>query len=1009
MERIHLRGIVREAESEIGIAGLCVKAHDKELIFRHLLGTTFTRADGSFEIVAEASDLALLLEKRLGLYLEVFAPDCKTLLYKTRKASRWTKSGYEFFDVRIPRKHLGGFTPPPNLQLSGDDDVPRTSFQPGESLTLRVKDLQPSTAHRLTLRDEQGELFTDTFMTDDGGGSTVVIWPLIGIEDPRSNKPVRVEEALERWGGRSISLTLSQGDRVIGETTVQLERELSRPLAIATDEEGFVRNGFEIGRGDARVSLYGLSDWESARVFMVPRQHDWRPGDLIRPIAATDVTLERQGRQDVTVARAAELRPGAYDFVVRRTRYGYEDDDDLRLRPGDVVGGRRITGLVVREEFMPSKVILGGCSNLQEIAGRFLGTWPYLSYTNVFQVGEDVWGALDPNALDPAHTGKMVAMYVVPHKPATGPGSWTSDPSLNHLAVLGGNANTQKFLTQSYCVNANLRLLWSNATQVGEYDVVADFGNDVAVASSFVPDDQFDMPADIIDGYIAAGFRIVADPATETSFANAGTYTYTETSEGSLAVTDDFGSTFSVPLRASVFFPADVPGATTPGQISTAAASYPLVVCVHGNSSVTTGWLGYDYLLEHLALNGFIAASIHGEPGMFATGRARVLRKHLEILFAQFGASAANNIGLMGHSRGGEAVMLAPELNQNEAWGYNMNAVVSLAPTDWILGGSLVAAGAPPVLVIYGSLDGDVAGIRDTGFELYDRASGMKKSMAFVYAACHDRFNTEWGDADFFFNQLGPTDIARVLSPAAHQAISKGYMTAFFRQYQKSETQFDGIFKGEWIPAAVQTVAPGIKIPIQYEDTTVRTVDDFEGAHSATSWQTSTIGAPVSQTGLPSTPQEDSLFPLDTLSPHDTAGLRLTWDHTTDALQWDIPGTAADVTGFQALSFRITQVPYSASNPSGQPQDLRVTLTGSNGKSRAIRVSKLAEIPHPDLREYASFTKSALCTIRIPLSAYTIKCLGVDEVDLTSIVSVRFELAEKPTGEIEIDSIQFTN
>lgn len=1009
MKRIHLRGIVREAESGAGIAGLCVKAHDKELLFRHLLGTAFTRADGSFEIAGESAELAHLLEKRLGLYVEVFAPDCKTLLQKTKKASRWTKSGYEFLDIRIPRKQLGDFKTRPVLQLSGDDDEPRTTFQPGESLTLRTAGLKPATAHRLTLRDDEGELFTDTLMTDARGGiNTVVVWPLIGIEDPRSNKPVRVEEALERWGGRSIRLTLSEGRTVLGETAITIEKELRRPLVVSTDDDGFVRNGFEIGRGDARVSLYGLSQWKSARVFMVPRQHDWHPGDLIRPIAAADVRMEREGRQDVIVARADELRPGAYDFVVRRTRYGYEDDDDLRLRLDDVVGGRRITGLVVREEFMPSKVILGGCANLQEIAGRFLGTWPYLSYTNVFQIGEDVWGALDPNALDPAHTGKMVAMYVVPHKPATGPGSWTSDPSLNHLPVLGGNANTQKFLTQSYCVNANLRLLWPNATQVGEYDVVADFGNDTPVASSFVPDDQFDMPADLIDGYIAAGFRIVADPATETSFANAGTYTYTETSEGSITVNDDFAASVSVPLRASVFFPADAPGATTPGQISTAAASYPLVVCVHGNSSVTTGWLGYDYLLEHLARNGFIAASIHCEPGMYATGRARVLRKHLELLFAQFGTSVANNIGLMGHSRGGEAVMLAPELNQNEAWGYDINAVVSLAPTDWILGGSLVGAWAPPVLVIYGSLDGDVAGIRETGFELYDRASGMKKSMAFVYAACHDRFNTEWGDADFFFGQLGPTDIARVLSPAAHQAISKGYMTAFFRQYQKSEPQFDGIFKGEWIPAAVQAAAPGITIPVQYEDTTVQTVDDFEGAHSATSWQTSTIGGAVSQSGLPSTPQEDALYPLDSLSPHDTAGLRLTWDHTTDALQWDIPGTA-DVSAFQALSFRITQVPYSASNPSGQSQDLRVTLTGSDGKSRAIRVSKLAEIPHPDLREYASFTKSALCTIRIPLSAYTIKCLGVDEVDLTSIVSVRFELAEKPTGEIEIDSIQFTN
>src|SRR6185295_24529 len=99
-------------------------------------------------------------------------------------------------------------------------------------------------------------------------------------------------------------------------------------------------------------------------------------------------------------------------------------------------------------------------------------------------------------------------------------------------------------------------------------------------------------------------------------------------------------------------------------------------------NGVDGGYMGYEYLLDHLALNGFIAASIHLEPNETGTDRARVLRHHLGILFSQFGTHVQNNIGIMGHSRGGEAVVIATRLNNTEAWGYNINAVISLAPTN---------------------------------------------------------------------------------------------------------------------------------------------------------------------------------------------------------------------------------------------------------------------------------------------------------------------------------------
>jgi hypothetical protein len=880
----------------------------------------------------------------------------------------------------------------------------------GDALVIRASSLRPSTLYSVTLCDDAGEIATQSIMSDRRGiVRDAVIWPQIGIDDPRDEKHVPIEKAQKRWLGQSIRMALQDSKRkVVAETGVKVSDE-ARPLAVATDRQGRLLNGFEIGDHDAMLTLLDFPKNRNLRIWMVPRQHEWRPGDRIRPTllasgrpAQVDVTTEGNA-QRVVIGQAANLVPGAYDFVIRNVRYGYEDDDHLILQANDVITSRWSTGLVIREKFMASKVIRGGCTNLQQIACRRTlgGMWPYVQFTDTFQVGEDVWGTLDPNALDPAHTGKAAAIYIVPHKTAA---QWTADNSLNHLAVLGGNAATQKWITQSWCTNANLHLLWSNATQVGDYDVVVDFGNNSTTLSGFVQDDHYDMPLDIIDGYIVPGFRIVPDPAVDTSFAHVGAFSYDSSTQGSITVAG-----FTVPLNANVRFPADVPGATSPSQISATQPDYPVVVLVHGNSNYINSYQGYDYLLDHLALNGFIAVSIHMQPGQQGTDRARVLQNHLPIIFGMFGTKAANNIGIMGHSRGGEAVVIAARLNQQEAWGWNINAVISLAPTNQYTFEHFGGAWARPYLVIYGSLDGDLGGIGDTGFELYDHASGMNKSMAFVYRACHDRFNTVWGDGDFFFGQLTPTDQAAVLSANSHQIIAKGYMTAFFRQHLKSETQWAGIFRGEWVPAAVTASDANMKIYTQYEDTTVRTVDDFEGAHTATSWQNSTIGGTVSQAGLPATPQENDLRTMDSQSPHLTGGLDLRWDSTTESLDYAIPAGQRDVSGFQAVSFRVSQRVNSASNPANQLQDLRLTLTDGGGHSRAIRVSKLTEIPYPYVRGVASLIKSAMCTIRIPLSAYHIHCYNVDQVDLTDVTTLSFQFSEKVTGEIEIDSIQFTN
>ncbi|MCP4246965.1 MAG: hypothetical protein GY778_07935, partial [bacterium] len=202
---------------------------------------------------------------------------------------------------------------------------------------------------------------------------------------------------------------------------------------------------------------------------------------------------------------------------------------------------------------------------------------------------------------------------------------------------------------------------------------IADFGNDTQDPAAFTPDASFDQPLDLVDGKLVAGFRVVADPgvATKTGL-HAGSYSYTQATQGSISVSDpggDLPSPVTVNLIAEVRFPADNANVTNPANISTSQGTYPLLVCVHGNGH---SYQNYTYLLEHWAKNGFIAASIHLNGGMAGEGRASVLFKHIDILKTLFPGKVQNKIGIMGHSRGGEGVVSAARMNHQQTLGHGI-------------------------------------------------------------------------------------------------------------------------------------------------------------------------------------------------------------------------------------------------------------------------------------------------------------------------------------------------
>ena len=326
-----------------------------------------------------------------------------------------------------------------------------------------------------------------------------------------------------------------------------------------------------------------------------------------------------------------------------------------------------------------------------------------------------------------------------------------------------------------------------------------------------------------------------------------------------------------------------------------------------------------------------------------------------------------SQIALIGHSRGGEAVVSAYRTNVDDARGHNIRAVVSISPTDF-LGITL-----PPVpyLVIYGSEDGDVS--IGWPFRLYDRAASLK-AMIFVYGAIHNRFST---DPDWLA-LIDSTD-PRGLSEPDHLNLAVGYCLGFLDLIMRNVSDHAQLFKRNGRPS---TIASLVEMHHQVQDPTRLTVDDFEqGALNraaplapqlATRAGTNTLGGSVTvaglavPTGLANTRTQASLQHRD-IAPfwHDTVGGMVAWDGAGGTYNTSVGDR--NVSAFAVLSFRVAQRFDSLRNPNpagattpGAAQDCTVTLADSAGQTASVRAGTIAPIPFPYKRTSPALTKSAL-------------------------------------------------
>jgi len=264
---------------------------------------------------------------------------------------------------------------------------------------------------------------------------------------------------------------------------------------------------------------------------------------------------------------------------------------------------------------------------------------------------------------------------------------------------------------------------------------------------------------------------------------------------------------------------------------------FPLVLIVHGNhNGADFSDPGYEYLGQLLASRGFILASIDENflngwivgPEKEQAVRGWMLLEHLK-LWREWNETAGNifyhkvdvdNVALMGHSRGGEAVATAalfntlayyPEdANIRFDYHYPIKALVAIAPVD----GQYKPAGAYRIIrdvnyfTIHGANDSDVSsfnGSRQFDHVEYTDGGNFFKAELYIYGANHGQFNTRWGRSDAgrllgWFLNTKP-----LLDPEDQRRIAKTYISGFLEATLRGREEYRPMFRDyrrarEWLP-----------------------------------------------------------------------------------------------------------------------------------------------------------------------------------------------------------------
>lgn len=240
-----------------------------------------------------------------------------------------------------------------------------------------------------------------------------------------------------------------------------------------------------------------------------------------------------------------------------------------------------------------------------------------------------------------------------------------------------------------------------------------------------------------------------------------------------------------------------------------------------GAQQPVPNYLGYEYLQELLASQGFVTVSIsanaisaqdsgvEGAEDFGTAARAELVQAHLDQWAAWDEAGEEtvdlDNVVLVGHSRGGEGVARASLEIPLDA-PYRVTGQVLIAPTDFARQTSPYV----PTVTLLPYCDGDVAWL---GGQTYtDRSRDLTtddtsiKSSVMVMGANHNYFNTEWtpgmatafAEDDFREEGAGACEAGSEtrLTAAEQRDVGKAYVAGAVQLFAEDDEQLLPMYDG---------------------------------------------------------------------------------------------------------------------------------------------------------------------------------------------------------------------
>jgi N-acetylmuramoyl-L-alanine amidase len=457
---------------------------------------------------------------------------------------------------------------------------------------------------------------------------------------------------------------------------------------------------------------------------------------------------------------------------------------------------------------------------------------------------------------------------------------------------------------------------------------------------------------------------------------------------------------------------------------------------------------GTPYLQESLAQIGIVSMSVSTNgANQFNIGipfRAEYIMQYLDQL-RRLDADRAgmfhnrldfDRVALIGHSRGGDAVVQAIQLNARRPGGSgvgkrcNIRAVVTIAPTDMSGILSPTGSGAHPATVarpirylcIYGAHDADVRGGGDgahdttaSGFRIYDRANTAERAMVFIHGANHNRFNRVWDDEG---DAIPPP---ATFTRRQQETLASEYISAWLRYGIYSDPRQLGLFNG--------TTANSLRKPVSlmWSFGQRKEIETHQDTDARRNTLTGTVAAPayVSEVALDGENPPDPVLPgtrLPTFPHVHRVGKANPVAAPRAPLRQLIPAAHANFGAFTHLTFRIAKL---------YPTATQAVITGSPFPNFTITLEDTATPPHrhtitnaailaanplavkPYFRalddttvSLRNITKCNLETWRVPLSLFT---TGAPVVTLRSVRAIEFDFDAAAGQPIYVDTLTLVN